>query len=306
MKLILLVLLLLVGACKDSKVSKTGDIPEPQVQPACPTDPDDDDLVEPPVCREYILNNEITSTQTRLVGTESLSIFNEIINAQNATMPSNYLDAKDPFKDADSGIAKLQERPSVDCGNGEEFSTIEERIKNCSELNGDLAKWDGSSNGSGAEVTWKLVAKTAGNEVWRDEMTKLIWSADLGRDNWCRASGDSEHFLVSNNNGDIAVDCRVIGNNVDVCGNLNNSSKTIGNISNVSWRLPSRADYLRADVNGIRFALPQVTGNQYFWTTTSHSTDIAYGWTYGFKFGDLSKKLRSKNKINIRCVGRGN
>lgn len=306
MKSFLIVLLLLVGACKDSKVSKTGDIPDTQVQPVCPSDPDDNVPDDPPVCREYILNNEISSTQTRLVGTEVLSIFNEILNAQNSTMPSNYLDAKDPFKDVDSGVAILQARPSIDCGNGAEFSNIEDRINNCSELNGELALWNGAENGTGAEVTWKLVAKLENSEVWRDEMTKLVWSADLGSDNWCRASGDSKYFLVSNNNGNITVDCRAIGNNIDICGNLNESNKAIGNISNVSWRLPTRSDYLRADVNGIRFALPQEVGNKYYWTSTSHSSDITYGWTYGFRYGDLAKKLRSRNKINIRCVGRGN
>jgi hypothetical protein len=314
MKYILLLLILLnFTSCKDSKVSKTGNQgPDRSQQNICPTLPVPEPT-DPPICEQYILNNELASTAIRTKGSEQLSIFNEIVNAQNGTLPGNYSNIADFNKD-NEGVVETRVRPTQDCGIDVEFDSVDKKIANCAELNTDSALWNGAENGIAAEVNWKLVAKKADNEVWRDEQTKLIWSADLGNANWCQASGETRE--ISSTAQPYTVDCSIIGKGESLCTDDAFGIDAKAGLFGISWKLPSRADYLRADVNGFRNAVmpnmskdvagqPQIS-NQHYWTSSSYSIETIYGWVYGSRYGDLKKHLRSDPKIHIRCVGRGN
>lgn len=88
---------------------------------------------------------------------------------------------------------KYAPRPTVNCGSS---GSIAARIADCADAskNGSLATWDGSTQCSGGQGTWKLVTLVAANkEVWQDQRTGLLWSSEVTGGagiNWCRASGN--------------------------------------------------------------------------------------------------------------------
>lgn len=302
MKVLLAIFLMILVGCKNSEVSKQGDVPTRDTQPVCPNDPPNDDPNDPPVCEEYVLNDHLNSTQTRDKGTEQISIFAEIVNAQNGTMPGNYHQVVDPINDVESlSVAWL--RPAVDCGVDVALDTVNKKVDDCIEKNGPSATWAAEFHGINGEVDWELVVKIGNNEVWRDSQTQLLWSSDMGAANWCRAAGD-DHEL-SSNTVSLTVKCKEINRGENFCLNDAIGADAKGRLENIAWRLPSRSDFMRADVNGIRNPF-SFNNNFFYWTTTSFSMDKIYSFVYGFKFGDMEKRLKSDGQIHVRCVGRGN
>jgi hypothetical protein len=73
-------------------------------------------------------------------------------------------------------------------------------------------------------------------------------------------------------------------------------------LPNIKWRLPTRNDYLQADLNGIRFVLK--TANSPFWTATmnSASTNRSEAWTYNQSQRTI-EKVAMTDLRQVRCIG---
>lgn len=239
----------------------------------------------------------------------------------SAALPSGYRYVPDIMKDDDGlgGSVTLGTRPSVVCGTTQK--TVELRVADCALANSDMATWDGASNGHAGEGQWKLVTYNGTHEVWRDERTKLIWSDNLGTTNWCRASGSSGGGPFG----------QVDPNNI--CDNIANqpvqavpeswctehsafntpatydSAKggmrlaATSSSPSVIWRLPTRADFFQAEVDGFRFPLPNM--NVSFWTATTLSYMRNAGWIFGgASGGHVDGGYRYTATYSVRCVGR--
>ena len=237
-----------------------------------------------------------------------------------------------------SGVSKLTTRPSVVCGSS---GTLASRIANCATQNPTTSYWDGSANANAGQGLWRLVTVkplsgsdcTSGcTEVWRDERTGLLWG-DVMEDNsgtpvtdwnWCKASGKSN--AASNppsKEDETGLRCSdatyqgqaATGANMPVSLCVDNAafkaldsrqSLARGDLNLTStpairWWLPTRSDWLRAERNGLRFVLPNMSNE--FWTATVDSATPANAWTFdGASGGKLNSVSRIVDK-KVRCVG---
>ncbi len=212
--------------------------------------------------------------------------------------------------------------------------TIEARRTDCA-AHGTLgaeATWDGATKGNSGYGTWKLVTRTGdltssrGREVWQDQRTGLLWSSLVSSNlNWCKASGSN--FITNNpsaqddpNNfcdnatyqttgtgpGNKAISaCYEDGDNYFTnTGGIDSAGKaSLGYSSTprVSWRLPTLNDYKQADINGLRFVVPdQVTGE---WSASVYSTNRFAAWGFNSSNGYANTSIRT-NVSSVRCVGR--
>ncbi|MES2526787.1 MAG: hypothetical protein V4598_06855 [Bdellovibrionota bacterium] len=177
-------------------------------------------------------------------------------------------------------------RPTVDCGMGPD-AAISARISDCSTLNGTKATWN-FLNSSAGESIWRLVAKVGTAEMWLDIRTGHIWSDIVATTNWCNASGNKETGT--------SVNCLLQGTNSTCVG------KGILGFPGIKWRLPTRNDYLQADLNGIRFVL-KAAGSP-FWTATlnSASADRSEAWAYNQAQGTIEKAGMIEDR-QVRCIG---
>lgn len=74
----------------------------------------------------------------------------------------------------------------------------------------------------------------------------------------------------------------------------------------VLWRLPSLNDWHQANINGVRFVIPRMTGfAQYAGTYPSGNRSAAWA-IEGDGSGAFSTYTRNKNTAYFRCVGRYN
>ncbi len=195
-------------------------------------------------------------------------------------------------------------RPTVICGITK--VSLKEKISDCSSAskNATKATWSGTLEAGSSEGTWNLVTlaeKDSGDdtyEVWLDKRTNMVWSDIVVNEaNWCGASGSQNE--VSDNVGE---DCLNTGNGKSFCTNLHLAELPI-----VKWRLPTRHDYLQADLDGIRFVLKQNSGALTFWTATT-STDVVKrdkAWTYDMTNGKLASEAMN-SKRHVRCIGTPN
>lgn len=186
-------------------------------------------------------------------------------------------------------------RPTTTCGVGT-FASINERIKDCISSNSNSSEWNGEKNGSAGESKWQLVMRSSDNkEIWLDSRTGMVWSDLIQTDtakifNWCKASGNTQA-----NKG--SVDCENIGEQVNLC---DLADKLDGQIV---WRLPTRNDFLQADINGLRFVLKKETDTG-LWTATlkAGASNFSEAWLYSSKEGTLiSGKLSEEHQL--RCIG---
>ncbi len=236
-----------------------------------------------------------------------------------------------------SANAYHTDRPSHDCGTD---GTIDDRIANCTSENGDSALWSGAAKGQHGEGTWKLVTRlssetyageTRDYEVWRDERTKLLWSDRLGDlsalSTWCQASGNTQNTVENSGNFDVVSGVNCSSNGLSLCyddgasgpldtpngsGATSNYVRAKGNILNHNWRLPSKNDAMQAEVNGMRFVLPNYTrfntsSNIFtptvFWLSTVNSSDRATVWTFSGSSGAFSNTTNRSGTNAVRCVG---
>ncbi|OFZ56408.1 MAG: hypothetical protein A2428_15670 [Bdellovibrionales bacterium RIFOXYC1_FULL_54_43] len=211
-------------------------------------------------------------------------------------------------------------RPGSVCGITQ--PTVEQRISDCASLNGANANWDGGTNGNAGQDLWKLVTRTAdAKEVWRDEKTGLLWSDYLGTPstvfNWCKASGSSNRSGSPYAEDDPVDICDAVAYQnqttpesecfEDPTWLTTNAAYTaskggMGRAStpSVVWRLPTIYDYKQADIDGIRFVLPNMHYN--FWTATVRASARANAWTFIGQTGEQMNATRS-TVYPIRCVG---
>jgi hypothetical protein len=166
--------------------------------------------------------------------------------------------------------------------------SISQRVEDCSGDNLDKAAWVGNENGAAGETTWRLVARSGTLEIWLDIRTGHVWSDVVSNTNWCNASSNTE--------AGSGVNCTLLATNVS-CTNA-----TLLGISGINWRLPTRNEFLQADIDGLRFVLKDPgTG---FWTATldSLSADRSVAWVYVQAQGTLEKATLSQER-NVRCIG---
>lgn len=209
------------------------------------------------------------------------------------------------------------------------------RIEHCSTIFGANARWNGAVSGNASQGIWQLVSRSGaksgskGREVWRDERTGLLWSSVIGTaTNWCKAAGSSNATNVSASikEADVSSICdsgtyqnqtTAISGCYEGTGftttdaAIDNLGKVAMNLAGsatapkVAWRLPSLYDYEVADMNGLRFVLPDIgaNGNLDEWTATLSSSIRSRAWIYNGEQGVHSTKARTLTSA-FRCVGR--
>lgn len=93
-------------------------------------------------------------------------------------------------------LDRIVGRPDQACGS---TGTITQRIDHCDTINGVKAFYHGKQYGQEGEGDWRLVTRLAsGQEVWRDERTKLLWSDKSAVPyNWYRAAGYAKPTATS-------------------------------------------------------------------------------------------------------------
>ncbi|MBA2405836.1 MAG: hypothetical protein H0V66_13755 [Bdellovibrionales bacterium] len=192
-------------------------------------------------------------------------------------------------------------RPDKLCGRTIK-ATLKEKIADCLALNGLKASWNGTIDAGSAESTWNLVtlSETADGsetfEIWQDQRTSMLWSDIITTEgNWCESSGSqlkpSEY---------VGEDCEITGKGRSLCTNYGPPE-----LPKVSWRLPTRHDYLQADIDGIRFALTRSPIT--FWTATV-STNVkarTSAWSYHMITGVVIAEPMDSQR-NVRCIGTPN
>lgn len=187
-------------------------------------------------------------------------------------------------------------RAITPCGLGPTFKSISERASDCSTLNGANAHWLANENGNAGEGNWRLITRSAtGEEVWWDNTSGYLWSDVIqASSDWCKASGNTEG--ISGDGG--VVDCAALGAGISLCqGAVLSQLPT----TEVSWRLPTRGDFLQADLNGARFVLPST--NLTYWSATVNGAHRDEAWGITMMTGILTSDLRS-NAHAVRCLGR--
>jgi hypothetical protein len=239
-------------------------------------------------------------------GTKTLSYADEIQKTLRGDLPASIYRVIPLMEKDDEGskenVVTVNElgRPDFNCGSGDSFIGIDPRIVDCSEKNGAKALWEGFRYGAAGESTWTLVMRNNSKEIWLDGRTGMVWShlivtaEDKKIFNWCKASGNDQ------NNTTIAVlDCNELGIGESLCAGQ--VFEEIG--EKVNWRLPTRNDYLQADINGFRFVFVKEE-SQGLWTATIRalSDGRKEAWVYESKEGTLSGGVLSSLR-HVRCIG---
>lgn len=182
-------------------------------------------------------------------------------------------------KDNDENITKSFDLGEVECGTAAELKNVSERASDCeTKFTKEKTFWNGLTNGISGEGNFIVVMNKDSKTIWKDETTGLLWSHNIGQDTWAAASGnfgdnETEDFICN----------KIAGFGED----------------EVSWRLPTRSEFLQADINGARFVLPDT--NRIYWTASSVD-DGGTIWAINQKFGILEKKDETET-LSIRCIG---
>lgn len=188
-------------------------------------------------------------------------------------------------------------RPKVECGLADSQS-LNSRINHCAKLNGSRATWDGRYHGSSTEGRWDLVALqlsgVSTKEIWIDRKSGLLWSDIYGPTNWCEASGNEQpdvRDLHKINCEELMVESRCVGQN-------------LLSISKFDWRLPTRNDYLQADLDGLRFVLKAGNGTG-FWTATLSTLGALRekAWVYNSDKSGILVSEEMTELRQVRCIG---
>lgn len=240
----------------------------------------------------------VSSQIARLRGFSVISYTQEINFTVTNSLPTAYMPVPDMFLN-DEGLDGKNVitlgsigRPTVACGIGATFGGINGRVSDCSTKNKDKAVWNGMLYGANGEATWNLVGLTeSSKEYWQDLRTGMIWTDVTATGNWCEASGNQQSTGI--------VNCETVGNAQSICSGANING--IG--ENIRWRLPTRGDYLQADLDGIRFVMKPGTASG-SWTATMQaaSTERVMAWVYQFSDGTLSAAELTSVR-NVRCIG---
>lgn len=258
-----------------------------------------------------MLHRDRTATQKTLQ--EELAI-------GSGSLPSGYRLVPDITKDDDGqsgGSVTLATRPTVSCGTSQ--STVAERIASCAIANPAMATWDGSTMGNAGEGVWKLVTYNSTHEVWRDERTKWLWSDRLGTTNWCRGTGssgggpfaqaDPSGYCTNGANQNQTTPeswcTEATGLNTPSAYDSMKGGMRLAATSSspsVVWRLPTKYDYALAEINGLRFTLPNLSFN--FMSATVSTLNRQSAWFYDADGGYFDAGFRNAGTYSMRCIGR--
>jgi hypothetical protein len=246
---------------------------------------------------------------------------------------------KDTEGTVDSGVTLVVRDSFINCGTTQ--NTIAGRISDCATNNGDNATWDGAVKANAGQGQWKLVTRQGVNqEVWQDHRTGLLWSSVLSDSstNWCVAAGNAQYEYSSApwemdggcGNTDFQPDyptaqswCAESGPTAmqAVTGSGENWSNgtysaakggmgktSTASSPSVRWRLPTKYDYQAADINGIRFVMPDMkaSGGNDEWSASLWSFSAGYAWYFDvWSGGGFSHRSRAYiGSTSVRCVGR--
>ena len=249
----------------------------------------------------------VMSNMHRNRGATILTIAEEIEMILKRTLSSKYRTVPDIGIDDEGKQNKnvvFAERPNTDCGINLIFGGIQNRILDCQKNNSTKNVWDGGEKGASGEALWRLVynydAKNL--EIWLDTRTGLVWTDIIAKNgNWCQASGNDQDITATDLPA--GVDCSAIRDGENLCGDLSVSG--IG--SSIVWRLPTRNDYLQADLDGMRFIF--TPKNKDLWTATlvADKPNRNFAWTWNDKNGALKESAMISSNLpveqSIRCVG---
>jgi hypothetical protein len=190
-------------------------------------------------------------------------------------------------------------RPTTPCGLNP-ADTLAQKITDCVDKNKDLATWDGKVHATAGESTWNLVSlvdTTSGlTEIWYDQRTQMVWSAIVATEvNWCQAAGSIEGVSET-----VGTPCSSLSKGQDTCGDLN-----LAENPKIRWRLPTRNDYLQADIDGLRFVVKKTMVN--FWTATVSSDVKARNKAWGYNVAAANLMAEEMTVLRpVRCIGTSN
>lgn len=261
-------------------------------------------------------------------GTKQMTQDEELHYKQKkASLPTGYREIPDIYKD-DDGFNESSPVQRVDrstwgkttCGRTQ--NSIEARITDCKKQLGALAEWDGTLKGNAGQGLWKLVTRSGpGKEIWRDERTGLLWSSLVSEGtNWCKASGNTQsHSTATCEPGSenqtkppISYCAEVEGVVSEVSGESYSKgtySPAKGGLGkkttpSVIWRLPTIYDFQQANINGIRFVMPDTgAAGGYEQSSSVYSYFRDYAWQFHSSNGVIGYSSRL-NLDRVRCVGR--
>ncbi len=185
-------------------------------------------------------------------------------------------------------------RPTVNCGLGAAFTTLQARLNDCAQKNAGGSTWRGNINGNAGEGDWLLVARMGTQEAWLDRLTGFIWGPKTASTvNWCKAAGNVEGVVDGG-----TVDCAALGAATSVCAGAEFFDIPS---TRIAWRLPTRGDFLQADINGARFVLPEI--NASYWSATVNGANRDQAWSVQADTGVLISAGRDQ-LLSVRCLGR--
>jgi hypothetical protein len=273
MKLLLLSVLVLAFSCGPASNSKgRGNNPNPD-RPQVNPDDNDQGIDK--------LSTYQRSQAFRTRGSKQLSYSSEREVKADGDIPASLHLIPNILTDFDATVTKAT-LPPQDCGVFTEAATIKQRMVDCKSKNPSTFKWIGKNNGIAGEVDWQLVMKMGSTILWQDLSTGLIWSDQLkNTEEWRLASGAD-------------------GNAERMACQAATDVMALGNIpkEEIHWRLPTRNDFLLADINGARYVLPNTDAT--YWSASLSDKDNA--WAIEQSTGILEKHSLG-NKHLVRCVG---
>jgi hypothetical protein len=281
---LMLLSLFILSSCGNTNSDRVRDTRIPTIDPITPAD-------DPDVAK--FLFSQAYHNRGLGINDPVITYADEIKALQNNTTLAHYNFIPEVSLDHEQADETIL-RPTTACGT---TGTVAQRITDCNIKNGVLSTAVAKAYGNGGEGNWKLVAKTvsgnAGSEVWMDLRTQMLWSDNLETAHWCKASGNLEN--IGN------LDCSALAQNEAWCNDDQFKLDAKGLLGNlVHWRLPTREDFLQADINGLRHVVKN--NNFAFWSATSDSQNLKHAWTYHMHLGTLESVARDHTK-NIRCIG---
>mgnify|MGYP000199126965 CR=1 FL=1 len=272
-------------------------------------------------CLDVIHSSQIY----RDVGATPLSILDESQIFAGTDLPPGYRETPDLTRDNDGAslvnVIAVNRIGFIDCGLQ---GSLVERQQDCAQKNLNSV-WSGLEKSLSGYGQWSLVVRRdLGAEVWRDDLTGLLWSSRVGKENWCVASGNAQ----ANDPNSICNQSAQQPHYPDAqsfCAETNSVSSPLTNENwpsgfyhaakgglgknsspSVRWRLPTKNDYLLAEAHGIRFVLPDMMAatSSTEWTATPYSFFKTYAWEFTNVSGSFNPSFLRSSKLHIRCVGR--
>ncbi len=273
------------------------------------------------ICRDLVHASHIF----RNVEASPLRLIDESSSYAGQDLPAGYREVPDLNRDNDGGtlvsVIPANRVGFVDCGL---IGTLPEREADCKTKNLNSV-WSGRDKSLTGYNQWTLIVRrAAGIEVWRDDLTGLIWSSRVGKDNWCVAAGnaqsDDPHAICNQSAQQIdfpeAQSFCSEQNTIPHPATLENWEAALyspgkggmgkNSVPSLRWRLPTKNDYLLAEANGIRFVLPDMitSPSSTEWTATAYSAHRNYAWGFTNVTGAFNPSYLRTTKLHIRCVGR--